>query len=398
MDGGKTRKPRLKNADESENRLFLDILKTANDGSMWKIITQGTSKRQDSHDVWVTAARIFSRETGTEITWQQAKSKWLRMKQNAKKKADKAHTDREFRKLCQKTGGGPAPSQPPLEDADDDNGFDLDVLHETEPMETPFNELVQPQDRMTSRAGGSVPSSSCTTSYQTPRHSTPQSQTTKTFPYAARQPTPSSCPSQIPRRFSQGTAPPSSSLPGIVARGSLLETASLSLLSSTTTRQNPPGGSIENESDDGQDFHEGDNDLPDLNENVSSFERRLDDDQVLLIDGNGQRRLVEKAVPETPKTAPKKSKKKNVNDEGANYYSRMLEIQENLLKERVEVFKLKKCWLKQKIENEKLQKIWLQKKIVNEDGHSGHEELHKEDREEVSDSDTSGEDFEDIER
>ena len=128
------------------------------------------------------------------------------------------------------------------------------------------------------------------------------------------------------------------------------------------------------------------------------FERRLDDDQVLLIDGNGQRRLVEKAVPETPKTAPKKSKKKNVNDEGANYYSRMLEIQENLLKERVEVFKLKKCWLKQKIVNEKLQKIWLQKKIVNEDGHSGHEELHKEDREEVSDSDTSGEDFEDIER
>ena len=202
MDGEKTRNPRLKNADESENRLFLEILKTTNDGRMWKTITQGTSKRQESHDVWVTAARIFSRETGTEITWQQAKSMWLRMKQNAKKKADKAHTDREFRKLCQKTGGGPAPSQPPLEDADDDNGFDLDVLHETEPMETPFNELVQPQDRMTSRAGGSVPSSSCTTSYQTPRHSTPQSQTTKTFPYAARQPTPSSCPSQIPRRFS----------------------------------------------------------------------------------------------------------------------------------------------------------------------------------------------------
>ena len=62
------------------------------------------------------------------------------------------------------------------------------------------------------------------------------------------------------------------------------------------------------------------------------------------------------------------------------------------------MFNLKKSLLKHKIENEKLQKIWLKKKIVNEDGNSGHEELHKEDMGEVSDSDTSGEDFEDIER
>ena len=69
-------------------------------------------------------------------------------------KAEKAHTDIDFRKLCQKTGSGPAPSQPPLKDSEDDN------LHDTEPMETPFNELAHPQDRMTSRAEGSVPSSS----------------------------------------------------------------------------------------------------------------------------------------------------------------------------------------------------------------------------------------------
>ena len=86
MDGKKPRNLRLKNADDSENRLFVDILKTANDGNLWRIITQGTSKRQESHDVWVAATRIFSRETGPDITWQQAKSKWLRMKQNAKKK------------------------------------------------------------------------------------------------------------------------------------------------------------------------------------------------------------------------------------------------------------------------------------------------------------------------
>ena len=324
------------------------------------------------------------------------------MKQNAKKKADKAHTDREFRKLCQKTGGGPAPSQPPLEDADDDNGFDLDVLHDTEPMETPFNELVHPQDRMTSRAGGSVPSSSsCTTSGQTPRHSTPQSQTTKTYPYASRQPTPSSCPSQTMRRFSPGNVPPSSSMAGIVARRSLPEPVFKSIPLSITPRQNPACGGIGNEYVEREvqlDIREGANDLPDLNENISSSDRRLDDEQVLIIDGNGQKRVVDKAVPETPKTAPIKSKKKNVNDEGANYYSRMLEIQEDLFKERVEVFNLKKCWLKQKIENEKLHKIWLKKKIVNEDGNSRHEEQDKEEVGEASDSDTSGEDFDNIER
>ena len=63
-------------------------------------------------------------------------------------------------KLCQKTGSNPAPSQPLLEDAENDDGFNLDVLHDMEPIETPFNELVHPQDRMTSRAEGSVPSSS----------------------------------------------------------------------------------------------------------------------------------------------------------------------------------------------------------------------------------------------
>ena len=186
---------------------------------------------------------------------------------------------------------------------------------------------------------------------------------------------------------------------GIVPRCSLPEPAFMSIPLSITTSRNPAGGDAVNESVEREvDIYEGDDDLPDINENVSTLERRLDDEQVLIIDGNGQKSVVHKAVPEAPKTAPIKSKKKTVNDEGANYYSRMLEIQEDLFKERVEVFKLKKCWLKHKIKNEKLQKIWLKKKIVNEDGNSGHEELHKEDMGEGSDSDTSGEDFDDIER
>ena len=43
-----------------------------------------------------------------------------------------------------------------------------------------------------------------------------------------------------------------------------------------------------------------------------------------IIDGNGQKSVVHKAVPEAPKTAPIKSKKKTVNDEGANYYKRYI--------------------------------------------------------------------------
>ena len=107
VDKKKVRNPRAKNADKNENRLFLDILKTAKSGKLWKIIREGTPKRQDSHDVCVTAAEIFSKESGKEISWTQAKSKWLRLKQITRKKADKTHSDREYRKLASKTGGGP---------------------------------------------------------------------------------------------------------------------------------------------------------------------------------------------------------------------------------------------------------------------------------------------------
>ena len=85
------------------------------------------------------------------------------MKQIARKKADKTHSDREYRKLASKTGGGHLPPLPPEEDPDDGN--DLDIINDSVPIETGFNELVRPQDRVTSLAGGSC----------TPRHDTPLS-------------------------------------------------------------------------------------------------------------------------------------------------------------------------------------------------------------------------------
>ena len=107
VDKKKVRIPRAKNADKNENRLFLDILKTAKSGKLWKIIREGTPKRHVSHDVCVIAAELFSKESGKEMSWTQAKSNWFRLKQIARKKADKTHSDREYRKLASKTGGGP---------------------------------------------------------------------------------------------------------------------------------------------------------------------------------------------------------------------------------------------------------------------------------------------------
>ena len=65
--------------------------------------------------------------------------------------------------------------------------------------------------------------------------------------------------------------------------------------------------------------------------------------EVLLIDETGGKKVVnaaENASKNTPKNTPKKPKKRNMNEEAANYYSSMLEIQEKLAKERMKVYKL----------------------------------------------------------
>lgn len=52
------KKKRLSNMDSRETQIFVDILKRANNGKLWKIVTEGTAKKQESHDVWVTAAQL----------------------------------------------------------------------------------------------------------------------------------------------------------------------------------------------------------------------------------------------------------------------------------------------------------------------------------------------------
>ena len=146
--GMSQKRRRIKNMDACENQMFVEILKTAEDGKMWKIINQGTAKRQDSHNVWIKAADIFTKETGKEMDWKQAKSKWNRIKSDAKKKNDQAKIQKEFRKQCSLTGGGVPPSLPDQEDGDD---FDMDLqLNDFEPTVRDYNGLFQPEDKIES--------------------------------------------------------------------------------------------------------------------------------------------------------------------------------------------------------------------------------------------------------
>ena len=50
--------------------------------------------------------------------------------------------------------------------------------------------------------------------------------------------------------------------------------------------------------------------------------------------------MQQKTSKNTTKNTPKKPKKRNMNEEAANYYSSMLKIQEKLAKERMKVYKL----------------------------------------------------------
>ena len=102
--------------DIRENKIFVEILKLANGGKLWKIINKGTSKRQDQHNVWIRAAKLFSKETDKKIDWTQAKSKWQRLRQDTKRKNNKKEKNKEFRKQCSLTGGGIGPSIPEQED------------------------------------------------------------------------------------------------------------------------------------------------------------------------------------------------------------------------------------------------------------------------------------------
>ena len=84
--------------------------------------------------------------------------------------------------------------------------------------------------------------------------------------------------------------------------------------------------------------------------------QQLGNKEVLLVDGTGSENVVN-AAEIAPKNTCKKPKKKNMNEEAANYCSSMLEIQEKLAKERMKVYKLQQDLLKEKLRRLKAEPI-----------------------------------------
>ena len=329
------KKKRLSNMDSHETQIFVDILKRGNNGKLWKIVTEGTAKKQEIHDVWVTAAQLFSKETGKPFDWKQAKSKWHRLKSEAKKRNDETRIQNKFTKQCKKTGGGAPPPVPPATDGDD---LTLD-LHDFEPTDTNYNELVRPQDRVSARAGGPGVSSS-NDSPRPPLSVAARGSDSRTV-FNSPRPLPSfeSWHRQNVSRLSSPLSQPSR-LPNPTDR---------SRTDSPQIRSRSPSSIFGNSSTQASQ-EESDSSLPDPDLAVGV--QGLVDREVLIVDQSGGQRVVD-AVGGTPKVAKNRSKKKNMNEEAANYYSRMLEIQENLAVERLKVYKLKQKLLKRKLENEK---------------------------------------------
>ena len=301
--------------DAKEKDIFLSIVRNSKGGKFWSILNNGTSKNQERHDVWLQVTDIFNKATGKHLEFQQVKAMWLRIKEKEKKKRDKEANNREFNKACAMTGGGRGPEMPAPRDGDE---IDLD-LPGLDPTPTSYNKLTPP---------------GCNKKQYVPNVSTfnkapafnPIAGPVFRFPGNPN-----------PVRFS-----PQFTREETVVSGSRLvddhdrQFPVSSLTAPTSSSSSEPSLLIEA----GPSTATSPLIQPSMNESV------------LIIDQTGERTTVP-ALIETPKSS-KKGKKPTMNDTATDYYSRMLQIQEDLAKERKKVLKQKQTLLKVKIQNEKL--------------------------------------------
>ena len=134
--------------DKREKEIFLSILQQSESGRLWKVITEGTSKNQEKHDVWTKVAKLFSENTGKNIDFIKAKQMWFRLKDSSKKKHDVNVIDKNFNKECAKTGGGKGPNPPDMQDGDYFINDDELELPDLDPVSSDFNRLVRPNERV----------------------------------------------------------------------------------------------------------------------------------------------------------------------------------------------------------------------------------------------------------
>ena len=283
--------------DQREKDMFWNILRTRNAGKIWKILTESKSN-QARHDAWVIVAQSFSGAISKDFTVDQAKQLFKRIKDKKKKDHDSQAVEREFRKHCSATGGGPSSMPPPERDGDD---F-VDSLNEMEPVSTDYNSLVRPEHRIYASSGSSasarrplgelriLPNFSQNFSERTIDSSSMEARSPS--------PTPSITPPPAVSPFSRNQ-----NLPGVRVLG----------------LRNPLNN----------------------NESLAFSSPAPGTQQVLIQDGNGVSRTVTAEEPaETPRL-PKRKVKKTMNDAAVLYYTNMSDVQTSLAKQGMRVLKRK---------------------------------------------------------
>ena len=310
--------------DQTEKTVFWSIVKTEQDGKIWKTIMESKNNTA-RRDAWRVVAQAFANHIGKDFSALQAKELFKRMKISKKKEHDKRAIDREYKKACSGTGGGPSPNPPSSEDGDDMDDCNMDDF---EPVRTEFNVLVQPGDRefFSLGAATSTPRNSMGTKsnrrilgqlnlYNRPSLSSP-----------ATQPTSKSASEDFEQSISCAGFP--------AVDGAVKELQS----------------------------HAG----FDINVGGSS----IDEQNIIISDGNGNIKKV-RAEKNKERVIQRKEKikapKKSMNDEAVNYYSSLSRIQTKLMKQKVKFYKRKENVeiLKQKLLEASIIKEGLSIPVMN---------------------------------
>ena len=348
---------------DNEKEIFLNIMKTSEGGRFWKTIVEGKGgSNSNRHDVWLKVTQIFNTATGREADWEQMKAMWTRIKKKMKEKHDSSALNRDFKKSCAETGGGPSPMLPPQADGDDLD-FDLD---DKDPTPTSYNQLVRPQERpsITSILFSGPPSAAPSPA----RASSPTVGPAFRFPgnsIPVRFPTPGRERAYSPNirlapapseRSPISCNPPSSTLParaessasGITPLG---VSACQPELSSGILYQQRGSGSVV-----------------------------IGEGEAMITDESGEHLIVnvhEEPVPEhvtereniteTPRVK-RKIDKREMTEAAANYYDSMLDIQKKLAEKKMKVLESKQRLLKRKEENEAIRGKILKKAFKDGDG------------------------------
>ena len=132
------------NYSNSDKEIFMDIMKNADGGKLFTVVMSGTTTNDMKHRTWQRVSELFKNNTGLEVSTEQCRRLFMRMKAEEKQKHDD-EINKRFLSQCSKTGGGPSPDVPPEIDGDQiDTAWKLDFL---DPTETPWNSLSTAEQR-----------------------------------------------------------------------------------------------------------------------------------------------------------------------------------------------------------------------------------------------------------